>query len=72
MSTAAVTLRAHAKLTLSLQMTGVRADGFHLLDAPIMRVAAPDVPIPFAPTLESVYRPSAVTIVEALRELIEY
>ena len=33
MSTAAVTLRAHAKLTLSLQMTGVRADGFHLLDA---------------------------------------
>ena len=33
MSTAAVTLRAHAKLTLILQMTGVRADGFHLLDA---------------------------------------
>ncbi|MEM8619453.1 MAG: 4-(cytidine 5'-diphospho)-2-C-methyl-D-erythritol kinase [Actinomycetota bacterium] len=33
MSTAAITVRAHAKLTLNLQMTGVRADGFHLLDA---------------------------------------
>lgn len=51
---------------------GIAERGFHLLDAPIMRVAAPDVPIPFAPTLESVYRPSAGTIVEALRELIEY
>ena len=28
-----VQLRAHAKLTLSLRVTGVRADGYHLIDA---------------------------------------
>jgi 4-diphosphocytidyl-2-C-methyl-D-erythritol kinase len=28
-----VTLRAHAKLTLGLRITGVRGDGFHLIDA---------------------------------------
>ena len=30
---AAVTLRAHAKLTRSLRITGMRADGYHLIDA---------------------------------------
>jgi 4-diphosphocytidyl-2-C-methyl-D-erythritol kinase len=28
-----VTMRAHAKLTLSLRVTGVRPDGYHLIDA---------------------------------------
>ncbi|OGV47202.1 MAG: pyruvate dehydrogenase [Lentisphaerae bacterium GWF2_57_35] len=45
---------------------------FHLLDAPIRRVAAPDVPVPFAPSLEKAYRPDADKIGEALVELIEY
>lgn len=45
---------------------------FHLLDAPVRRVAAPDVPVPFAPELESVYRPNAERIAAALMELIEY
>jgi 2-oxoisovalerate dehydrogenase E1 component beta subunit len=46
--------------------------GFHLLDAPVVRVTAPDVPVPFAPELEQVYRPHAEKIVEALTELVEY
>ncbi len=45
---------------------------FHLLDAPVRRVTAPDVPVPFAPQLEGEYRPNAEKIGAALVELIEY
>ncbi len=45
---------------------------FHLLDAPVMRVTAPDIPVPFAPELEAAYRPNAEKIERALVELIEY
>ena len=31
--TASTTVHAPAKLTLSLRVTGVRADGYHLIDA---------------------------------------
>lgn len=45
---------------------------FHLLDAPVRRVTAPDVPVPYAPELEAAYRPNADKIEKALVELIEY
>lgn len=45
---------------------------FHLLDAPVSRITAPDTPVPFAPELESAFRPGAQKIAEALVELIEY
>lgn len=45
---------------------------FHLLDAPVIRVTAPDVPVPYAPELENAYRPNADKIAKALVELIEY
>lgn len=45
---------------------------FHLLDAPVMRLTAPDVPVPYAPELESAYRPNADKIEKALVELLEY
>lgn len=45
---------------------------FHLLDAPIRRLTAPDVPVPYAPELEAAYRPNADKIAAALVELIEY
>lgn len=45
---------------------------FHLLDAPIRRVTAPDCPVPFAPELENAYRPNAERLCEALIELIDY
>ena len=41
--TAAHTLRAHAKLTLSLHVTGVRADGYHLLDAEMVSLELHDL-----------------------------
>ena len=39
---------------------------FEYLDAPIKRVAAPDVPPPFAPVLEREYVPSPIKIVNAV------
>ena len=36
------TLLAPAKLTLSLQVTGVRADGYHLLDAEMVSISLTD------------------------------
>lgn len=39
------------------------------LDAPIVRVAAPDTPVPFAPVMENDYVPSVERIVRAVREV---
>lgn len=43
--------------------------GFDELDAPIMRVAAPFVPVPFAPSLERQYQPGEERIIAAVRKL---
>jgi pyruvate/2-oxoglutarate/acetoin dehydrogenase E1 component len=40
------------------------------LTAPVMRVASPDIPAPFAPPMENFYRPDAKRIVEAARTLV--
>jgi pyruvate dehydrogenase E1 component beta subunit len=43
----------------------------HLV-APIKRVAAPNVPVPFAPPMENFYVPSIAKIAEAVRETVSY
>jgi pyruvate/2-oxoglutarate/acetoin dehydrogenase E1 component len=45
-------------------------EGFAWLDAPIKRVAAPDVPPPFAPPLEKAYVPSEQRVVDAVLSMI--
>ena len=45
-------------------------EAFDSLDAPILRVASPDMPIPFSPTLEQAYMPNAQKIFEAAKKLI--
>lgn len=45
---------------------------FELLDAPIVRVAGADSPIPYAPQLEEVVLPQMKWIVEAAKELVRY
>jgi acetoin:2,6-dichlorophenolindophenol oxidoreductase subunit beta len=45
--------------------------GFDHLDAPVVRVAARNVPVPFAPQLEDYVLPSAPRIVHATMELLE-
>jgi len=44
--------------------------GFDELDAPIVRVAAPFMPVPFAKELEARYRPDAGRIVDAVRRTL--
>jgi pyruvate/2-oxoglutarate/acetoin dehydrogenase E1 component len=46
--------------------------GYEDLDGPVVRVATPDVPIPFAPSLERAVLPSAERIRDACRELLAY
>ena len=43
---------------------------FDYLDAPIIRVACPDTPIPFSPQLEQQYMPNADRVVQAVRGLL--
>lgn len=45
-------------------------NAFDYLDAPIMRVACPDTPIPFSPPLEQQYMPNADKIVQAADQII--
>jgi len=46
--------------------------GFEDLDGPVVRVATPDVPIPFSPPLESAVLPGVERVREACRELLAY
>jgi pyruvate/2-oxoglutarate/acetoin dehydrogenase E1 component len=45
---------------------------FEDLDGPVVRVTAPDVPIPFSPPLEQAVLPQRDQVKEACRELLEY
>jgi acetoin:2,6-dichlorophenolindophenol oxidoreductase subunit beta len=50
----------------------VADEGFELLDAPIRRVAAECVPLPFADALEDEVIPTTPKVVAALRTLLDY
>jgi 2-oxoisovalerate dehydrogenase E1 component beta subunit len=45
---------------------------FTALDAPILRVAAADTPVPFAPSLERAVLPSGEAVLAAARELLRF
>jgi 2-oxoisovalerate dehydrogenase E1 component beta subunit len=45
---------------------------FEDLDGPIVRIAAPDTPVPFSPPLEEAFLPNARTVVEKARWLYRY
>ena len=45
---------------------------FEYLDGPIVRVTAPDTPVPFASTLEEYFLPNAQKLAEAARKLAKY
>lgn len=48
----------------------VMEQAFDYLDAPITRLGAPSIPVPFSPSLEKQYMPSAESIVAAARQLV--
>ena len=64
---------ANATCAAGAQVAALIAErAFGDLDGPIVRVAAPDVPIPFAPVLERAVLPQSDDIRRACRELLAY
>jgi pyruvate dehydrogenase E1 component beta subunit len=61
----------HLRGGAAAEIAAVIADkGFDLLDAPIKRLATPDVPIPFSPPMEKFVLPDDGKIVTAVKELV--
>jgi 2-oxoisovalerate dehydrogenase E1 component beta subunit len=45
---------------------------FEWLDGPVLRVTAPDTPVPYAPALEAAFLPNVATLLAAAHKLSEY
>jgi pyruvate/2-oxoglutarate/acetoin dehydrogenase E1 component len=45
---------------------------FEYLDAPVMRVAPPDTPVPYSPPLEEFFLPDAEKVGKAIRAIYDY
>jgi pyruvate/2-oxoglutarate/acetoin dehydrogenase E1 component len=50
----------------------IAEEAFEYLDAPIMRVASLDTPVPYAPPLEAAFLPSVERVVASAKKLVEY
>src|SRR5258705_88621 len=50
----------------------IAQEAFEYLDAPVMRVASLDVPVPFSPPLEMAMLPSVDKVAAAARQLLSY
>jgi 2-oxoisovalerate dehydrogenase E1 component beta subunit len=50
----------------------IAEEAFEHLDAPVKRIAAPDTPVPFSPSLEKAFIPQVEDVAAALKELSEY
>lgn len=50
----------------------ISEDMFEYLDAPVIRIAAPDTPVPFSPPMEEFYMPKVDDVLKAARRLAEY
>lgn len=50
----------------------IAEEAFDELDGPIVRVTAPDTPVPYSPPLEDAFIPQPQDVVEAARRLAEY
>ena len=50
----------------------ISEEAFEWLDAPLVRITAPDTPVPYSAPLEDAFRPDAVKITMALRDLAAY
>jgi pyruvate/2-oxoglutarate/acetoin dehydrogenase E1 component len=50
----------------------IAEEAFEDLDAPVVRITAPDTPVPFSPPLEKAFIPQVDGVAKALKELLEY
>ncbi|MBA3552558.1 MAG: alpha-ketoacid dehydrogenase subunit beta [Actinobacteria bacterium] len=70
---AVVLYESHRAFGVGAEVSAVLAeDGFDLLDAPVVRLAPPNVPVPFSPPLEDAYLPQVEDIVEAVDKLSKW
>ncbi len=61
----------HLRCGAAAEISAVIADkGFDSLDAPVKRLAAPDVPVPFSPPLEKFILPNDKKISATVREML--
>jgi pyruvate/2-oxoglutarate/acetoin dehydrogenase E1 component len=72
-SKAVIVDEANELCAAGAQVAAIIAErGFEDLDGPVVRVATPNVPIPFSPPLEQAVLPSVDRVKEACIELLEY
>jgi 2-oxoisovalerate dehydrogenase E1 component beta subunit len=50
----------------------IAEEAFESLDAPVKRIAAPDTPVPFAPSLEKAFIPQVEDVVAGIKDLATY
>jgi len=50
----------------------IAEEAFEYLDAPVVRVASQDTPVPYAPPLEAAFLPNVAKVVDAARTLVKY
>lgn len=53
-------------------IAAVATHGFHLLDAPPVRINSKDTPVPYHPNLWNVHKPSSQVIVKTARQLLHW
>ncbi len=69
-SRAIVIDEGYERYGVTAEIAAVIADGaFYYLDAPVKRMGALDVPVPFSPTLEDVTVPTATTVMDLAKTL---
>jgi 2-oxoisovalerate dehydrogenase E1 component beta subunit len=50
----------------------ISEEAFEYLDAPVMRVASADTPVPYSPPLEAAFLPGVDKVVAAAKKLVDY
>jgi pyruvate dehydrogenase E1 component beta subunit len=69
-SRALVVDEGYERYGVTAEIASVIAEGaFYFLDAPVKRIGAMDVPVPFSPVLEDLTVPSEKAVFEAARAL---
>ncbi len=68
---AVVVDEGHRSYGVGAELAAVVAEGaFYFLDAPVRRLGAMDVPVPFSPVLEDLTVPTADVLAEMVRDLV--
>ena len=69
-SRALVLYESHRFLGIGAEVAALIAEeAFESLDAPVVRLAPPNVPVPFSPPLEDAYLPQVSDIEDAVHKL---